>query len=207
MNAFRLGAGCGTELIVGVNSDETIKQCKGPPVMSQDERVAMVRGCRFVAEVIDGTPYVMSQEYLNWVMEEYNIDYVIHGDDPCIVDGKDVYAHVKAMKKFKSIPRTEGVSTTDIVGRMLLCTTSHHIRRKRSNSRTLGALADEGQEAEDLLSGGDDDDLQFAYKSSSRFLTTSSMLSAFRPVPCHAVRYHAVPCRRVRLGEWSSHCR
>jgi ethanolamine-phosphate cytidylyltransferase len=37
------------------------------------------------------------------------------------VDGKDVYATVKSLGKYRSISRTEGVSTTDIVGRMLLC--------------------------------------------------------------------------------------
>ena len=64
----------------------------------------------------------MTPKYLNMIIEKYDIDYVVHGDDPCIVNGEDVYGHVKKIKKFKSIPRTEGVSTTDIVGRMLLCT-------------------------------------------------------------------------------------
>jgi hypothetical protein len=32
MNAFRQGRSLGTHLIVGVNSDETITACKGPPV-------------------------------------------------------------------------------------------------------------------------------------------------------------------------------
>ena len=56
------------------------------------------------------------------IIQKYDIDYVVHGDDPCFVNGVDVYGRVKKIKKFKSIPRTEGVSTTDIVGRMLLCT-------------------------------------------------------------------------------------
>jgi bifunctional ADP-heptose synthase (sugar kinase/adenylyltransferase) len=32
MNAFRQGRSLGTHLVVGVNSDETITACKGPPV-------------------------------------------------------------------------------------------------------------------------------------------------------------------------------
>ena len=32
MNAFRQARSLGTHLIVGVNSDETITACKGPPV-------------------------------------------------------------------------------------------------------------------------------------------------------------------------------
>jgi ethanolamine-phosphate cytidylyltransferase len=69
------------------------------------------------------------------------------GDDPCIVDGKDVYEAAQKAGKYLTIPRTEGVlkstggiqiiliiiyithvgiSTTDIVGRMLLMTRAHH---------------------------------------------------------------------------------
>jgi len=29
--------------------------------------------------VIEETPYVMTPEYLRWVMETYDIDYVVHG--------------------------------------------------------------------------------------------------------------------------------
>lgn len=158
MNAFRLGHGLGTELVVGVNSDKTIAECKGAaPVLNDKERQTAVAGCRFVTEVVPEVPYVMTQEYLMNIIEKYNIDYVVHGDDPVIVNGKDVYAHVKAMGKYKSIPRTEGVSTTDIVGRMLLCTKEHHVR---SSPRNVAAETN-------------------LYNRSSSFYTTSSLLKAF----------------------------
>lgn len=129
MNAFRQGKALGTHLVVGVNSDESIARCKGPPVMNDQERLTAVEGCKFVDEVVPGVPYVMSEEYLDYVIDKYRIDFVVHGDDPCIVDGKDVYASAKAKGKYRSIPRTEGVSTTDIVGRMLLQSRSHHSLR------------------------------------------------------------------------------
>lgn len=56
-----------------------------------------VKGCKFVDEVVSGVPYIMNDEYLKWVIEEYKIDYVVHGDDPCIVDGKDVYESAQKM--------------------------------------------------------------------------------------------------------------
>ncbi|CAN0294772.1 unnamed protein product, partial [Ectocarpus sp. 4 AP-2014] len=129
MNAFRQGKALGTHLVVGVNSDESIAKCKGPPVMNDQERLTAVEGCKFVDEVVPGVPYVMSPEYLEYVIDKYRIDFVVHGDDPCIVDGKDVYEAAKARGKYRSIPRTEGVSTTDIVGRMLLQSRSHHSLR------------------------------------------------------------------------------
>lgn len=73
MNAFRLGRSLGTELIVGVNSDETITKCKGAPLMKDEERLTMVRNCKFVDQIVEGCPYVMNEEYLNHVISKYNI--------------------------------------------------------------------------------------------------------------------------------------
>jgi len=159
MNAFRLARSLGTHLVVGVNSDKSITECKGAPLMDDDERLAMVKGCKFVDEVVPDCPYVMSEEYLEYVIKKYKIDYVIHGDDPCIVNGKDVYDSAKKAGKFQSIPRTEGVSTTDIVGRMLLMNKDHHC-----NSTDEAAKDRDGNS---LLC------------EQSKFLTTSRMLRLF----------------------------
>ena len=110
MNAFRLGRSLGTHLVVGVNSDESITECKAAPLMNNDERLAMVKSCKFVDEVVPNTPYIMNKEYIDYIFETYNVDYIIHGDDPCIVDGKDVYEAAKNAGKYQSIPRTEGKS-------------------------------------------------------------------------------------------------
>lgn len=160
MNAFRLAKSLGTHLIVGVNSDESITKCKGIPLMNDQERLTMVAGCRFVDQVIPGCPYVMNSEYLDYVFKTFKVDYVIHGDDPCIVDGKDVYAAAKAKGKYRSIPRTEGVSTTDFIGRMLLLTKEHH--HKERGKRTVSS------DDENMLLG-----------RQSKFLTTSRMVRLF----------------------------
>ncbi|KAG6546431.1 hypothetical protein Mapa_011979 [Marchantia paleacea] len=121
-NALRQARALGDELVVGVNSDEEIKANKGPPVMSMDERVVMVSSVKWVDEVIKDSPYAINEEFMNKLFTEYGIDYIIHGDDPCLLpDGSDAYAHAKKAGRFKQIKRTEGVSSTDIVGRMLLC--------------------------------------------------------------------------------------
>ena len=141
VNAFRQGRALGTHLVVGVNSDASIAQCKGPPVMNDSERLAMIEACKFVDEVVPNVPYVMDAAYVAWVIKAYKIDYVVHGDDPCIVDGKDVYESAKALGKYKSIPRTEGVSTTEIVGRMLTLTTDHHAPTPAPPGSTTSSLA------------------------------------------------------------------
>jgi len=42
------------------------------------------------------------------------------------VDGKDTYEEVKREGRYRECKRTQGVSTTDLVGRMLLMTKTHH---------------------------------------------------------------------------------
>ena len=48
----------------------------------------MVLGCKWVDEVVRDVPYVMNDEYLRHIIDKYQLDYIVHGDDPCIVDGK-----------------------------------------------------------------------------------------------------------------------
>ncbi|KAL6659060.1 hypothetical protein ACP70R_003100 [Stipagrostis hirtigluma subsp. patula] len=120
-NALRQAKVLGDQLIVGVVSDEEIVANKGPPVLSMEERLTLVSGLKWVDEVIPNAPYEITEEFMNTLFNKYNIDYIIHGDDPCLLpDGTDAYALAKKVGRYKQIKRTEGVSSTDIVGRILL---------------------------------------------------------------------------------------
>lgn len=177
MNAFRLGRSLGTKLIVGVNSDESITLCKGAPLMNDWERLTMVSGCKFVDEVVPGCPYVMNADYVQYVFDKFDVDYVVHGDDPCVVDGKDVYAAAKAAGKYQSIPRTEGVSTTDIVGRMLTLTKDHHMGKDDDASDQQHA-GDE-HSVHSVITAATAERHQRPLCEQSKFLTTSRMLRQF----------------------------
>ena len=77
----------------------------------------MVSAVKWVDEVIPDAPYAITEDFMKKLFDEYNIDYIIHGDDPCILpDGTDAYALAKKAGRYKQIKRTEGVSSTDIVG-------------------------------------------------------------------------------------------
>ncbi|KAM0905465.1 hypothetical protein ACQ4PT_017376 [Festuca glaucescens] len=120
-NALRQAKLLGDQLVVGVVSDEEIVANKGPPVLSMEERLTLVSGLKWVDEVIPNAPYEITEEFMNTLFNKYNIDYIIHGDDPCLLpDGTDAYALAKKAGRYKQIKRTEGVSSTDIVGRILL---------------------------------------------------------------------------------------
>lgn len=79
----------------------------------------MVSGVKWVDEVIPDAPYAINESFMKKLFTEYNIDYIIHGDDPCLLpDGSDAYELAKKAGRYKQIKRTEGVSSTDIVGKL-----------------------------------------------------------------------------------------
>eukprot|EP00358_Blepharisma_japonicum_P006522 CAMPEP_0202940322 /NCGR_PEP_ID=MMETSP1395-20130829/389_1 /ASSEMBLY_ACC=CAM_ASM_000871 /TAXON_ID=5961 /ORGANISM="Blepharisma japonicum, Strain Stock R1072" /LENGTH=339 /DNA_ID=CAMNT_0049634741 /DNA_START=194 /DNA_END=1213 /DNA_ORIENTATION=+ len=121
-NCMRQAKKLGDILVIGVISDDEIRRCKGPPVMNQEERRIMAEACKWADEVIDGVEYYVTPE----ILERVGYDYVIYGDDLAIRKdtGTDAYADVRAAGKLKIIKRTEGISTTDMVGKMLLMTSN-----------------------------------------------------------------------------------
>ena len=49
-------------------------------------------------------PYELNPEFLEELFTKHRIDYVVHGDDPCLLpDGSDAYAHAKEMGRFKMV--------------------------------------------------------------------------------------------------------
>ena len=87
--------------------------------------MAAVDACRWSTKSVPYAPYVTS---LPWI-SHYGCQYVVHGDDiTSDSSGEDCYRYVKAAGRFLVVKRTPGISTTDLVGRMLLCTKNHFIR-------------------------------------------------------------------------------
>nr|CAB3445775.1 unnamed protein product [Digitaria exilis] len=107
-----------TYLLVGCCNDELTHKYKGRTVMTEDERYESLRHCKWVDEVIPDAPWVVSEEFL----DKHNIDFVAHDSLPyadASGAGKDVYEHVKKLGKFKETQRTDGISTSDIIMRII----------------------------------------------------------------------------------------
>ncbi|XVF20959.1 hypothetical protein REPUB_Repub12eG0049000 [Reevesia pubescens] len=107
-----------TYLLVGCCNDETTHNYKGKTVMTEAERYESLRHCKWVDEVIPDAPWVINQEFL----DKHKIDFVAHDSLPyadASGTAKDVYEFVKAAGKFKETKRTDGISTSDIIMRIV----------------------------------------------------------------------------------------
>jgi len=106
------------ELVVGVCGDEITHKLKGKTVFDERERYEAVRHCKWVDEVVEDAPWVLDEEFLR----KHKIDYVAHDADPypsAQAQADDVYALVKKKGMFVPTQRTQGISTTDIIVRII----------------------------------------------------------------------------------------
>ncbi|CAG5117674.1 unnamed protein product, partial [Candidula unifasciata] len=103
-------------LIVGVCSDELTFRNKGRTVMNETERYETIRHCRYVDEVLTDAPWTLDMAFL----EKHKIDFVAHDELPYTMgSADDVYKFVKERGMFLATERTEGVSTTDVITRII----------------------------------------------------------------------------------------
>ncbi|KAI7937318.1 hypothetical protein MJO29_014633 [Puccinia striiformis f. sp. tritici] len=115
-NAIRQSRAMADWLVAGCHSDHAIAENKGPPVITQSERVKLLKGCRWVDEVIPDAPYTTEVDFI----ARYGIHFVAHGDDVTTdANGLDSYRLVKEAGLYRQFPRTPGVSTTDALARIL----------------------------------------------------------------------------------------
>ena len=103
-------------LIVGVSGDEETIAKKGKIVMNQFERSEILNHCKWVDQVICPCPWIITLDFI----KKHNIHYVAHDDIPYgSVGVEDIYKDIKAAGKFMATQRTEGISTSDIILRII----------------------------------------------------------------------------------------
>jgi choline-phosphate cytidylyltransferase len=104
-------------IIAGIARDDDCIKYKRRPILTQSERARSLRTCKYVDEVIDDAPWVITQEFL----ETHAIDYVCHDEASYpSADGTvgDIYEYVKSIGKFVAIERTPSISTSEIIERI-----------------------------------------------------------------------------------------
>ncbi len=110
---LRQARALGDYLLVGVHSDDAVLAHKRKPILTMEERVACVAGCRYVDEVLPHAPWIVD---LTWI-QKYNIHLVVHGDDYSHETLEYIYKVPIEMGIFRTVPYTRGISTTEIIRR------------------------------------------------------------------------------------------
>lgn len=104
-------------LVVGIHDDQDVAKYKRIPIMNLDERVKVVKACRYVDEVVEKAPLEVTPEFI----ERNNIDLVVHSHREEENEKYNfMYRYAKQLNKFKRIEYTENISTTDIINRLKL---------------------------------------------------------------------------------------
>jgi len=103
-------------LICGVSGGPTTHELKGQTVFTQEERLECVRHCRYVDEVLCPSPWFQTLEFL----EELKVDFTVQNPEPYPSgDMADIYQPLKDAGLFLPTIRSEGVSTSDFLTRII----------------------------------------------------------------------------------------
>lgn len=178
----------GKELFVGVHSDEEILLNKGPVVMKLAERITAVDACKWLTQSVPGAPYVTDPK----VMDDYGCKYVVHGDDITTdANGEDCYQVVKDLGKFVVVKRTPNISTTDLVGRMLLMSTSHHYNPIDKHFKALHPLCKD-QEKIDKFAAYASDELGLKKNSAVYAYAGDELITLVEPSETKLKQYQSI---------------
>lgn len=105
----------GDYLLVGICADDVLEPYKRRPILTMEERVASVAGCRYVDEVLPNAPLIVDRAWI----EKYDIHLVVHGDDFPQEKLEYYYKVPMEMGIFRTVPYTHGISTSEIIRRVI----------------------------------------------------------------------------------------
>ena len=183
-NAIRQAKALNHHLVAGPNTDSAIEAAKGPTILKEVERAAIISAVKWVDETCYNSPYDVDEAQLDKV----NCQFYVHGDDPVYnAAGENMNEVLGALNRFKMIKRTTGISTTDITGRLL---------------KLLEPDTDEDGPSTSTSKGSGNS--KFTEPPKQQFLQTSTRISNFSnksdPKPGDTIVYFAASCDLMHPG-------
>ena len=115
VNMLRAARALGDRLVVVVNGDQLTSSYKRPPIMSEEDRLAVLQSCRYVDQAEISNDYCIRDAVLR-----HGVTKIVHGDD---WEMESYKAQIRCDDAFLEehgveliwVPYTPGVSTSDII--------------------------------------------------------------------------------------------
>jgi cytidyltransferase-like protein len=111
---FRNARALGDRLIAGVASDATAAAYKPVPIMSMEERLAVVSSCRYVDRVLPDSPPRLDVATLDRI----GANFAVHGDDITEQELERSFPGLMAAGRMKLVPYTSTISSRQIIERV-----------------------------------------------------------------------------------------
>jgi len=144
------------EVVVGVCSDKDVVQHKRQPIIPHNDRVEMLKACRYVDKVYENAPWDPSLEFL----EKNNFDYILHAVNDTVnwkSEMKLAYREeIINSEKFHYLSNTK-YHTTDIINNIRQIMKNHidcHKVTIAESSYGYGAFADVNLEEGEVVETG-----------------------------------------------------
>jgi choline-phosphate cytidylyltransferase len=103
------------QVIAGICTNQDIIKYKGKPVTTEFERREVIKRCKWVDDVISPCPWKATTQYL----KEHNIDFLAHDNEYLVPNEPDFFQDIKDAGLFLATPRTNSVSTSEIIARVI----------------------------------------------------------------------------------------
>ncbi len=111
VNALKQCKEMGDYLIVGVHSDEVVNSYKRIPIMNMVQRINVIKSCKYVDEVIENAPIMITKEYI----EKYKINIVCITDTRPVEQTEQFYKIPMELGIVRTFKHTQEISTTHII--------------------------------------------------------------------------------------------
>lgn len=103
-------------ILIGVISDEVATKYKRKPIINEDDRVKMIKACKYVDKIIKNPPLKINEEFMN----KYKIDIVVHAfsnKEDFDKQKNECFEIPIKLNKFKIIEYNKEISTTKIINK------------------------------------------------------------------------------------------